>query len=83
MRITHIKFKTNAPSPGNKFIHEHVELEAELECSEPAKAAFSRLRDEARAMLGLDVDQDDVDAAHDMIDKANETLARAKRAGVL
>lgn len=75
MRISQIKFKTNCPNPGDRFRHEHAEVTVDLNEGDGPLEAFELARQTAEQALGIDVNEDDIDAAE-------AVLERARRAGL-
>lgn len=51
MKITTVKYRTNRPSKDNKFVHEHVELEAQLAKGETPELVVNMLRVQAQELL--------------------------------
>lgn len=51
MKITSISYRTNRASATNKFVHEHVELHAELGPKDKPEDAVEQLRAKARELL--------------------------------
>jgi hypothetical protein len=75
MRVSQIKFKMNVSDPNDRFRHEHAEVTVEVGELEDAQHAIELARATAERGLGVDVDQDDIDAAEKL-------LARARKAGL-
>lgn len=51
MKITSVSYRTNRASATNKFVHEHVELHAELGPKDKPEDAIEQLRAQARELL--------------------------------
>lgn len=51
MKITAVSYRTNRAVPGQKFIHEHVELHAELGKGETPEKALEQLRAKTHELL--------------------------------
>jgi hypothetical protein len=51
MKITSVSYRTNRASATNKFVHEHVELHAELGPKDKPEDAIEELRVKARELL--------------------------------
>lgn len=73
MRISEIKFRMNVEVAPYK--HEHVEVTVALDAKDDSDDAFDMARNAARRFLGVDVDEDDVEAAE-------KVLASARKAGL-
>lgn len=51
MKITSVTYRTNRPTPGSKYVHEHVEATALLGRNESPAEALEKLKVSVRAML--------------------------------
>lgn len=51
MKITSVTFRTNRPTVGSKYIHQHVELSARLTKGETPAQAVEKLKAQARELL--------------------------------
>jgi hypothetical protein len=51
MKITQVTYRTNRASRTNKFVHEHVELQAEIGKGETAEQVIEALRSKAIELL--------------------------------
>lgn len=51
MKITSVSYRTNRASASNKFVHEHIELTAELGPKDKPEDAVEKLRLQARELL--------------------------------
>lgn len=51
MKINTVTYRTNRASATNKFVHEHVELTAELGAKDTPEAVLEQLKAKARELL--------------------------------
>jgi hypothetical protein len=75
MHYTSVTYRANAPQPGERFKHEHVECSIGLDHNDSPEVALNMARIFVNRALGLDVSEDDVK-------RAETVLLKAKRAGL-
>ncbi len=51
MKITSVTYRTNRPTAGSKYIHEHVEATCLLEGKETPEAALAKLKTRVQTLL--------------------------------
>lgn len=73
MKIKSVTYRMNNPQPGYKT--EHAEVCIELDAHETAAEGFERAKSECKKALGLDMTEE-------QIVEDEQTLARARRAGL-
>jgi hypothetical protein len=74
MHISKVSYKANAPRNGH-YQHQHIEAEVSLNADDDPKVALEGAKRLVHEALGIDVTEDQVAAAE-------ETIAKARRAGL-
>lgn len=76
MRITSVKYRTNVEVA--PYRHEHCEVEVYLHQGDTAEDAFEQAKSTVRALLGIDIDEEDVAFAKEILAKAARLNPKAR-----